>query len=401
MLILTDSLYSRITKTKSSGFTIVELLIVVVVIAILASITLVSYNGITDKARSSAAINEVQQAGAKLTAYALFDGGGLPSTLDSAGIVDSSSVIYQYTLNTLTSPSTFCLTATTDGVPAHIAGASNGANSPVIGPCTGHTGAAPTTLAHGDACPAGYVVVPGSSLYNTDAFCVMKYEAKNVGGVPTSTAAGLPWVEISQIDAITEAETACDTCHLITESEWLTIAQNTMSVDDNWSGGSVGSGYMFRGHSDNVPANSLAAAVDTDPYSGTGESSGEQRRTLTLTNGEVMWDLNGNVWEWTNSTTEGGNQPGASGDAWREWNAISEPGNLSVNPAPVYATPDATAWTSSQNIGQIRSDSTEIGLRAPRRGGGWGTGTNKTGLFTLYIFDIPSYTSNIGFRVVR
>lgn len=42
-------------KTKSQGFTIVELLIVVVVIAILAAITIVSYNGITARANSSAA----------------------------------------------------------------------------------------------------------------------------------------------------------------------------------------------------------------------------------------------------------------------------------------------------------------------------------------------------------
>ena len=41
-------------KTKSQGFTIVELLIVVVVIAILAAITIVSYNGITGKANQSA-----------------------------------------------------------------------------------------------------------------------------------------------------------------------------------------------------------------------------------------------------------------------------------------------------------------------------------------------------------
>lgn len=42
-------------KTKSEGFTIVELLIVVVVIAILAAITIVSYNGITNRANASAA----------------------------------------------------------------------------------------------------------------------------------------------------------------------------------------------------------------------------------------------------------------------------------------------------------------------------------------------------------
>jgi len=42
-------------KAKNQGFTIVELLIVVVVIAILAAITIVSYNGITNRANQSAA----------------------------------------------------------------------------------------------------------------------------------------------------------------------------------------------------------------------------------------------------------------------------------------------------------------------------------------------------------
>lgn len=43
-------------KAKNQGFTIVELLIVVVVIAILAAITIVSYNGITNRANKSSAL---------------------------------------------------------------------------------------------------------------------------------------------------------------------------------------------------------------------------------------------------------------------------------------------------------------------------------------------------------
>lgn len=45
---------------KQTGFTIVELLIVVVVIAILAAITVVAYNGITERARVSSANNDLR-----------------------------------------------------------------------------------------------------------------------------------------------------------------------------------------------------------------------------------------------------------------------------------------------------------------------------------------------------
>ena len=59
-----------ITKQrKESGFTIVELLIVVVVIAILAAITIVSYNGITNRANASAAENQVATWRKKVEIY--------------------------------------------------------------------------------------------------------------------------------------------------------------------------------------------------------------------------------------------------------------------------------------------------------------------------------------------
>ena len=48
-------------RRKSSGFTIVELLIVIVVIGILAAIVVVAYNGITNSTKKVTAISEIKQ----------------------------------------------------------------------------------------------------------------------------------------------------------------------------------------------------------------------------------------------------------------------------------------------------------------------------------------------------
>ena len=56
-------------KNKARGFTIVELLIVIVIIAILAAITLVSYNGITARARASAVVSDMQKMNQAIMMY--------------------------------------------------------------------------------------------------------------------------------------------------------------------------------------------------------------------------------------------------------------------------------------------------------------------------------------------
>lgn len=58
------------TKFKNSGFTIVELLIVIVVIAILAAISIVAYNGIQNRSKASAAQSAAQTAAKKAEVYA-------------------------------------------------------------------------------------------------------------------------------------------------------------------------------------------------------------------------------------------------------------------------------------------------------------------------------------------
>ncbi|OYX42543.1 hypothetical protein B7Y94_03150, partial [Candidatus Saccharibacteria bacterium 32-49-12] len=101
---------------------------------------------------------------------------------------------------------------------------------------------------------------------------------------------------------------------------------------------------------------------------GTGQTTGEQKRTHTLSNGEVIWDLAGNVWEWTDATVSNGRQPGAAGVVAREWNSGISAGGLSINPFPAYANPQAIGWTSANGLGQVSSNSDEQNVRAFLRG---------------------------------
>lgn len=74
---------------QKSGFTIVELLIVVVVIAILAAITIVSYNGIQNRANDTVVRSDLANAARKVEAYKI-DNGAYPIPVapdDSTGVI--------------------------------------------------------------------------------------------------------------------------------------------------------------------------------------------------------------------------------------------------------------------------------------------------------------------------
>lgn len=77
-------LYTETTmwaKHKQSGFTIVELLIVIVVIAILAAITIVAYNGIQQRAVTSAVSADLSNNGKKMMAGSAVNG-QYPTTVE-------------------------------------------------------------------------------------------------------------------------------------------------------------------------------------------------------------------------------------------------------------------------------------------------------------------------------
>jgi prepilin-type N-terminal cleavage/methylation domain-containing protein len=139
-------------RQASNGFTIVELLIVVVVIAILAAITIVAYNGITQRATASALQSGAETAAKKLSTFSLTNGEVYPPDLATAGLTNTGTIGYQYSYNNSTSPPGYCITATTNNTAYYIAsnfvysGGTVNQPNPASGACPGHsaTGAAIT-----------------------------------------------------------------------------------------------------------------------------------------------------------------------------------------------------------------------------------------------------------------
>lgn len=112
---LKTSLYHKtknkasITSVVRSGFTIVELLIVVVVIAILAAITVVSYNGITGQAKETALKSDLRNASTQLQLEMLNTGSFPSDTTNLTKSADTTFGTFNRTANT------FCLEATNSG----------------------------------------------------------------------------------------------------------------------------------------------------------------------------------------------------------------------------------------------------------------------------------------------
>jgi len=72
-------------ESKRHGFTIVELLIVIVVIAILAAITIVAYNGIQQRARDSIRADDLTTIKKVLLLYQAVNGGVQKTTTYGGG----------------------------------------------------------------------------------------------------------------------------------------------------------------------------------------------------------------------------------------------------------------------------------------------------------------------------
>src|SRR6478672_1648172 len=109
-------------KSNINGFTIVELLIVIVVISILAAITVVSFNGVRNRALVSQASAQLDQARKKVRLY-YTENGTYPATMALAGVPDANGSSF-----TISNGANYCITVTTAGKSFRVIG-DNGAAS--------------------------------------------------------------------------------------------------------------------------------------------------------------------------------------------------------------------------------------------------------------------------------
>jgi prepilin-type N-terminal cleavage/methylation domain-containing protein len=122
----------------TNGFSIVELLIVIVVIGILAALTVVGYIGVTGRAAEVTLKSDLQTAQTELASIKLKSG----SYPDSAeGVTRSDGTELEYTRGT----NGYCITVSSDAAPASFYYDSV-ANVLAEGVCPGHTGGGPPPI---------------------------------------------------------------------------------------------------------------------------------------------------------------------------------------------------------------------------------------------------------------
>jgi len=100
------------SRRYKHGFTIVELLIVIVVIGILASLVIVSYNGITNRANEKSAQSAVAQANKAIMSFAVQNSDSFPANLTDVNVNDSSGTTFSYVVYNSTTPKKYCVSAT-------------------------------------------------------------------------------------------------------------------------------------------------------------------------------------------------------------------------------------------------------------------------------------------------
>ncbi len=105
-------MWAKSQRHAKRGFTVVELLIVIVVIGILAAVVTVAYNGVTNNARIATAQNDLKSIIKTLESYKYQNNDTYPLTASAGGLKSAPGNTLTYVPNNVTSPTGYCATIT-------------------------------------------------------------------------------------------------------------------------------------------------------------------------------------------------------------------------------------------------------------------------------------------------
>jgi len=178
----------------SGGFTIVELLVVIVVVGALAAVSFIAYSGIRQRAVDTTLQTDLRGA-SQQAKIAEVTSGNYPA--DTSGFKASSGTSYQYTVNNVLK--TFCITATSGTTSYFI----DQVTLPGSGACVGHVagGANPLLLAWTQRL-AGYtnsiaMSSDGTRLIATDGQFLRTSTDSGATWTQRLTAPSYEWADVS------------------------------------------------------------------------------------------------------------------------------------------------------------------------------------------------------------
>ncbi|MDP1766724.1 MAG: SUMF1/EgtB/PvdO family nonheme iron enzyme [Methylotenera sp.] len=195
---------------------------------------------------------------------------------------------------------------------------------------------------------------------------------QGIDGKAAVSSTAEPWVSISYYEAVDACKKAG--YKLITEKQWLALAWNVSQQDCNWSGGNVGKGKLFSGIRNwNVNHAQPGIFVPEDL---------EEQRWLTISNGEHIFDINGNVYQWVFDDVQGDEKGLIAHNFDKDSFTITTP------PYP------------SEEKGMGKYEVWEWLGYAMYRGGCWNSGV-WAGVFSLDVDSPDIRDPGIGFRCTR
>ncbi len=281
-----------ITRQRLAGFTLVELLIVIVVIAILAAISVVAYNGIQTRAHNTVLQSDLRNASTQLELDNATDGIYPLGPTVPANLKTSANNAFQYTSD----GTSYCITVTssTSGTNTYHIDSANGGTIQE-GACAGH-------IASGGSGPSNWSMLAGGDYFtcgikDDTAYCWGKNNLGQLGNGTTTDSSTPVAVNTSIMSgAVTSISTGYDHACALTNSGAFCWGRNTY--------GALGNGTTTNASS--------PVAINSGAMSGTVNDiqAGSYHTCARTTNGVYCWGYNSDG-QLGNGTTSNSSNPTA------------------------------------------------------------------------------------------